>query len=379
MRKRVVFYCQHLLGIGHVTRSLSIVNELAKDFDVTYVQGGPPVPLKPIPSVRLVQLDPLLMQESDSVLYDPEGRRAVPEIFSARREALAALAAEGFDACVVELYPFGRKKFAEEVRFFLGALRARRPGLPAVCSVRDILVEKSDAPARNRKIVAELREYFQAVWVHADPALIEFGATFSAAPEIADLLRYTGFVAEPARASAAAPRRGNKILLSLGGGSVGGELFLAAAEAVPEFPEHEFHFALGPYTPAAIRETLENKLAGFGARARVTGLLTNFEEELSRAALSVSMAGYNTVMNLLNTRTPGLVLTYDANHEQLFRARLLEERGYLGVLEPADLTPARLKERFRERLGLGYPAAAPDLRGAARCRGLLSDLLAARG
>lgn len=377
MRKRVVFYCQHLLGIGHVTRSLSIVNELAKDFDVTYVQGGPAVPLKPGPSVRLVQLDPLLMQESDSALYDPEGKRAVPEIFSRRREALAALAAEGFDACVVELYPFGRKKFAEEVRFFLKALRTARPAMPAVCSVRDILVEKADAPARNAKIVAELREYFQAVWVHADPALIEFGATFGAAGEIGDLLRYTGFVAEPAPARAQA--RGKKILLSLGGGSVGGELFLAAAETAGEFPEHEFHFALGPYTPASIREGLERRLAEFGPRARVTGLLTNFEEELGRAALSVSMAGYNTVMNLLNTRTPGLVLTYDANHEQLLRARLLEERGFLGVLDPEDLLPARLAERFRDRLALAYPATPPDLGGAGRCRGLLADLLAVKG
>lgn len=373
MKKKVFFYCQHLLGIGHVTRSLSIVNELAREYEVTYVQGGPPVPLKPAAGVRLVQLDPLLMREEDSSLYDPEGRRSVEEIFAARAQTLAALAAEGFDAGVIELYPFGRKKFGPEVKALLRAAREKNPPFRAACSVRDILVEKKDSAARDQKIAATVREYFQAVWVHADPNLILFGDTFSAEPAIADLLHYTGFVAEPAKEFRA--ERGKQIVLSLGGGSVGEELFRAAAKVVGDFPDYRFLFVSGPYTPPALLEDLRAELAGFGDRVAYSGLLPNFEEVLGQSALSLSMAGYNTVMNLLNTRTPGLVLTYDANGEQLMRASLLESRGYLGVLRPEDLAPAALRERMAKALDVPYPASVPDLKGAAHSRAAMARLL----
>lgn len=140
--KKVLFYCQHLLGIGHVSRSLSLVNELSRSFAVTYVQGGPPTPKVPVAGVRTVQLAPLLMRENDSSLYDPENKRTVAEIFTERAEQLGQLAAEGFDAVVVELWPFGRKKFAKEILAWFAELKERNPRIQTVCSVRDILVQK---------------------------------------------------------------------------------------------------------------------------------------------------------------------------------------------------------------------------------------------
>ena len=38
-----------------------------------------------------------------------------------------------------------------------------------------------------------------------------------------------------------------------------------------------------------------------------------------RAALSISLAGYNTLMDILATRTPALVYPYMANREQNMR------------------------------------------------------------
>ena len=360
--KKVVFYCQHLLGIGHVTRSLSIVNELARDFAVTYVQGGPEVPLKPVPAVRLLQLAPLLMREHDSSLYDPAEKESVADIFAARATALSQLAQEKFDAVVIELFPFGRKKFGPEVLAFIAALKETNPSVLVITSVRDILVEKSDSSTRNQKIVNLVKEHFHAVWVHADSRLIRFGDTFPLESEIAEKIVYTGFVAEPPRAASGV--RSKKILLSLGGGSVGEELYRAAALVVPLFPEFEFQFVLGPYTDP----NLAKELNGLGDLVQVSGLLTNFEEVLSTSALSISMAGYNTVMNLLNTKTPALVLAYGANHEQNMRARLLEQRDYLKVIAPEDLVPARLEAMIRERLNADYPKEAPDLGGSRRAR-----------
>ncbi len=37
---RVFFYCQHVLGIGHLVRSAEIVRELSRDCRVLFVSGG---------------------------------------------------------------------------------------------------------------------------------------------------------------------------------------------------------------------------------------------------------------------------------------------------------------------------------------------------
>src|SRR5260370_13810753 len=42
-KRRIIFYCQHVVGIGHLVRSVAIVRALAADFSVMFVAGGPPV------------------------------------------------------------------------------------------------------------------------------------------------------------------------------------------------------------------------------------------------------------------------------------------------------------------------------------------------
>ena len=37
--KKVMFYCQHTLGIGHLVRSMEIVRSLVKDFQVCFIDS----------------------------------------------------------------------------------------------------------------------------------------------------------------------------------------------------------------------------------------------------------------------------------------------------------------------------------------------------
>jgi predicted glycosyltransferase len=56
MKKKLLFYCQHVLGIGHYIRSRAIVQALA-DFDVCFVNGGEIVAgLEMPPEVEVVNL-----------------------------------------------------------------------------------------------------------------------------------------------------------------------------------------------------------------------------------------------------------------------------------------------------------------------------------
>lgn len=372
-RKKILFYCQHLIGVGHLTRSLALVDALSASFDVAFVQGGPDVGRVPrAATVRRMALAPLLMEEGGKELFDPLGKRSVAEIWEERRAALARIALEHWDAVIIELFPFGRKKFRDEILAFLAAARATNPKLRVYSSLRDILVEKSGQAARDGKIVDLVREYFDSVFVHADPAVVALEESFSQVEALGNRLRYTGFVTEgAAHAPAADVARGKRILVSQGGGIVGSELLLAALGAAPLLREYEFALILGPNAREAQREAITRGAAAL-ANVNLIPFGPNFEAELARSALSVSLGGYNTVMNLLNTRTFGLVYPYDENREQRLRAERLARRGFLALLEPEELAPAPLAQRIRAALLQKYPEMGVRLDGAQTTRHFLA-------
>ena len=71
-RPAVLFYVQHLLGIGHLARASRVAAALAEDgFAVTVVSGGTPVPGFPGPGVATLELPPILAaDEGFSALTD---------------------------------------------------------------------------------------------------------------------------------------------------------------------------------------------------------------------------------------------------------------------------------------------------------------------
>src|SRR4029078_5195874 len=129
--------------------------------------------------------------------------------------------------------PFGRRQLRFELVSLVEAARAdpRRPLV--VSSVRDILVQ-SPKPERITEMLDTLERYFDFVMIHGDERLIPFGRTFPAAQRIADRIHYTGYVvyADLERPPTGDPGR-DEVIVSAGGGAVGGPLLGAALDARP--------------------------------------------------------------------------------------------------------------------------------------------------
>jgi predicted glycosyltransferase len=199
MSGRVLFYVQHLLGVGHLRRSEILAAAMgAAGLDVTIALGGMSMPEVPFRDTRIARLPPARIANDDfSTLLDASGQPVDDRWKAVRASALLDLFRETApDVLLVELYPFGRRQFAFELLPLLEAADTRSPRPHIACSVRDILVA-SRKPARNAEIVEIVHRFFDMVLVHGDPTLIPLEATFPAAESIADLIRYTGYVAAP--------------------------------------------------------------------------------------------------------------------------------------------------------------------------------------
>ncbi len=200
MTGSVLFYVQHLLGIGHLRRALHLVAGMADaGLAVTLVSGGEPLPeLAGAAARHVVQLAPIRARDATfKNLAGADGRPVDDALRAARREALlGAFAQAAPDAVLIEAYPFARRAFRFELEPLIAAAHARHPRALVLCSLRDIVVAPEDEK-RRREIVDRVRADFDAVLVHGDPNLIPLGASFPPAAEIADRLVYTGYVAAP--------------------------------------------------------------------------------------------------------------------------------------------------------------------------------------
>lgn len=367
---RVAFLSCHLSGTGHLVRTLALARAVeAAGAEALVISGGRPLAHVDAGGVRLVQLPPLAVPDFDfSMPRRPDGMPADAAWMAGRRAALeAALAGFRADALVTETFPLGRRRLAGEFEAAIAAARAARPGAAVLASVRD-LPEPPSEPARIAEAAARLRRNYDALLVHGDAGFLPLSAAWELPEELAPMIRSTGYIASAAP-PAGAP--GETVLVSGGGGPLGDRLMALAAEAAA-YSRRPWHLLAGS---AALADELSARHARPGLT--IEPARPDYRRLLAGAAVSVSLAGYNTVTELAACDTPAILVPFDEHgeREQLIRAGRLAALPGFTVLRLGALTPARLAEAA-ERAARGPRRAPPgiDLDGARRAAGIILEL-----
>jgi predicted glycosyltransferase len=357
-RERLLFHCQHSLGLGHLVRSYALAAALGERFDVTLARGGAePAGIEAPAGIEIVQL-PELAAGIDGALRSSAGD--VSDVIDRRR----AMLLECFErlapaVIVVELFPFGRMKLASELLPLLEAAAGR--GCRIVCSVRDILVDRGSRQAEHdERACLVLNAFFDAVLVHADPAFARLEDSFRPATELRVPVEYTGFVAPPPPATPATLPGKRRVLVSAGGGAYGEQLLATTIRARPHFdPDLDLRVIAGPFAADATFPRLR-RLADGRAGLELIRHVPDLEAELAAASASVSQCGYNTALALLRARIPALVVPFSegGENEQARRAARLGALGAVRVLDTERLHP-RMLAREIEALTQFVPAPVP--------------------
>ncbi len=385
-RPRVLHYCQHSVGLGHLVRSLSVAGALARRFDVVLVSGGPVPNGIEIPAgVELVPLPPVGSADGSTDLVSLEDGTEIDEVWQRRSEILLRTLDEVRPAAVViELFPLGRRKFAGEIIPLLQRAHSLAGRPVVVCSVRDILVRKEAVQqARDDEAARRLDQWFDAVVVHGDPRLARLEETFCPAVPLRVPVHYSGYVVPPPTVTPVRDDPGaGEVLVSAGGGLVGGPLLLAAAAAHRLELEGRgivTRIVTGPFLPAEDRARLEAEAASC-QNLVIEGFVPDLRARIATAAVSVSQAGYNTSLDVLRAGVPALVVPYEApgETEQRERAHRLAALGALRVLPADELTPPRLAAEITDLLSQRPKAVELDFAGAERTARIVAALVDAR-
>jgi predicted glycosyltransferase len=273
---------------------------------------------------------------------------------------------------IVEMFPFGRRAFRFELIPLLQAAAAARPQPWRLCSVRDILVRKPE-PEGYAWMLEQAQAHFDRILVHTDPNVVPFGLTFPHARALGKRLIETGYVVEPPEAPGAEGR--GEVVVSAGGGRVGGALLAVALEARAHsaLRDRPWRLIAGAHLADGAFTTLRGKLP--------EGVMLHREHRelaalLANSLLSVSQAGYNTVVEGLRFRKPMVLVPFETatETEQRTRAERLVQLGLAEVVWESELTPQVLAgaiDQAIQRRPEPWPSLALD--GAAQTARLIAE------
>lgn len=383
--RRVALYSHDTQGLGHIRRNIALAAALvadAPDTDVLLLTGAPEATALPLsPRTDVVTLPTLRKDEHGRYAARTLGA-SLPELLDLRSQILAAtLAAFAPDLFIVDKVARGVDGELDQA---LTALR--HTATTVVLGLREVLdephvVRREWAASRTTEAV---RDLYDAVWVYGDPEVYDVVADCELPQDVAHKVSYTGYLGKGRGAGAVTRTRpvprlelpaGPYVLCLVGGGQDGYEL----ADAFTRAPLPEGHTGVvltGPYMRPQAREGLRRAAAAQPGMT-VLEFVPDADRFIAGAAAVVSMAGYNSVCELLAAgRRTLLVPRTSPRAEQLMRARSLERLGLVDVLEPDVADPRQIARWTRAAVTSGPPRGRPvDLDGLVRVPALARDLL----
>ncbi|MBW2485906.1 MAG: glycosyl transferase [Deltaproteobacteria bacterium] len=362
---KIILYCQYVWGMGHLFRSL----ELARAFSghqVILIAGGREVDIELPEHVSLVRLPGLYMDEKFTTLMAEDANQSVEFIQHQRKVILMSLFQQHRpDVFMIELYPFGRTIFGFELQPLLDWIHMGRFGdVKVVCSLRDILVEKRKQEFYEERVINMLHTYFDLLLVHSDDQLLTLDETFSRMSDIRIPVVYTGFVAPKANPAAGRQLRRELgigsaeklVVVSAGGGRSGYALLNCIMDAYPLIKQTgsiRVEMFAGPFREPDEFEKLAAKAVD---GIRIRHYTKRFLDYLSAADLSISLAGYNTCMNLIAARVPALIYPYSKQQEQPLRVAKIDKLIPMKILRDKDIEPQRISRYIHEMFLESRPA-----------------------
>ncbi len=387
--RRVALYSHDTQGLGHIRRNLALAGALVGAHartDVLVLTGNPEAAVLPRPPRTDLVTLPTVRKHAGGG-YDSRALRVGFDEVLRMRTALLEASLTTFepDLLVVDKVALGLSGELEPA-----LRRLRQAGTRVVLGLREVL----DAPdvamrewtvGRTSKAV---KKYFDAVWVYGDRAVYDTVAKYRLPRKVAEKVEFTGYLAR-GRDTGSSPRGivspppEDPYVLCLCGGGQDGHAVTRTFAASPLPDGVRGLVVTGPFMRPDARAELHAIAAG-RPRVEVRELVANVPELVAGARAVVSMAGYNSVCELLAAGSRALLVPrISPRLEQMVRARRLAELGHADMLEPAEVTPERVGAWLADAVrthgaggASGPTAAVPiDLDGLTRVPALADRLL----
>jgi predicted glycosyltransferase len=228
-------------------------------------------------------------------------------------------------------------------------------------TLRDILDDASRVVPQWKRlgVIEALERYYTRVFVYGLRRVFDPTVEYQWPVSVSSKTVFCGYIPRSVdkMLSRAARRqlchRGESlIVVTIGGGSDGREIVDTYLQTLPDISRHIPVKSLVILGPEMDPDEADRLRRACDPRAVVVmDFCSDPMPYLDAADLVVSMAGYNTVTEILTLDKKAIVIPRThPRKEQLIRSRRLQEFGLLRMIEPDDLTPGRLAAEVHDAL-----------------------------
>lgn len=376
---RLLVYSHDTFGLGNIKRMLAICIHLhasIPDLSILIVSGSPMLhSFRVFPGIDYIKLPCLKRSDSGDLgvrFLDME----VAEIVRLRRELiLSTVVSFRPDIVLVDKKPEG---LAGEMEPSLRYIRCNLPQTRTLLVLRDIL----DTPISTIRSWTDRGSYKTIEWYYDDVLVLGMRQIFDACAEyrfpeaIRQKVNFCGYVARQApscsrheiRRQLGMAEDENLVLVTTGGGADGLHVLSASIEAMKMIP-HERRIkcllVAGPeLAPQQAREI--RAAAQLCPGVQVVEFIDDMMSYMNAADTVVSMAGYNTICELLTLGKRAIVIPrVTPVEEQRIRAERMAALPIFQTILPHALSPAVLRNAIVEQLrwprGDGHSCVGVDL------------------
>jgi predicted glycosyltransferase len=367
--KRILVYSHDTFGLGNIRRMLGICKRLvAADphLSVLLISGSPLVHAFPMPpQIDYIKL-PCLARTLEGAYEVKFLGVGYDELIRLRTTLITSTILDfSPDLILVDKKPFG---VSNELSPGLQLLHCRGSRAKVVLLLRDILDDPETTTAtwtRNHYHEA-VRSFYDRILVVGSREIFDLAAEYNFPACSERKLQFCGYLRRDRSSRTREQVRrelgvGDEplVLVTSGGGEDGYQLLANYVEGFRQLrPDQRPKTLLicGPEMAEPYRQRLREA-------AGCPGLIVqDFNNDMigcmDAADLVVSMAGYNTVCEILSTHRRAIVVPrVRPVQEQLIRAERMARQGLLRMIHPDQLTPRTLMSAVTEELSASHGRA----------------------
>ncbi len=351
-KKRILFYSHDALGLGHIRRTIAIAERIASIADSTalILTGTPVIQSFRLPrNVDFIKL-PSLRKTANSSYEARNLQMGGGELFQLRsRIILETFQNYAPDIFVADKHPAG---VMGELMPSLIANARRKKRARVVLSLRDILDEPDVVVRswRSKGLYDVLRDYYDRILVWGMKEICDPIREYRFPSDVAAKVSFCGYIRRDVpggKMSMTEPSDSRPLVVATAGGGEDGYFLLENFVRSLGHVREAFASVVltGPDMPQADRARLHARMSPPRTNVFAVDFTNRVEEFFRSADVVVSMAGYNSVCEILAQRKKViLVPRVQPRQEQLIRARNMKALGIAEMIHPDELSPEILAE-----------------------------------
>ncbi|MBD2500950.1 glycosyltransferase family protein [Anabaena azotica] len=345
---RLLVYSHDAYGLGNIRRMLAICEHLRSEIpelSILLLSGSPMLQGFRLPKgLDYIKLPCLNRGSSGEVEVKYLGMD-IEETVRLRSQLILSTAINFQpDLFLVDKKPYGLKN---ELADTIDYLAEKLPQTKLVLLLRDIL----DSPEvtinewRKKNYYTILEKVYHQILIVGTPEVFDTVSEYQFSPILAQKSRYCGYISRKSglkspdviREELQLSTNERLILVTPGGGEDGYELvdmYLSAIQLLPKSICCKSLIIYGPEMPIKQKQ-LVHQAASNNPQVKVKEFTDDLMSYIQVSDAIVSMAGYNTVCEILSANKPAVIIPrYQPSKEQLIRAEKMDKLGFFKVINP---------------------------------------------